>query len=441
MDYPFRSAFNRHFSTEKYHNYLQRLESKMGQRIPFRIAETPLFLPKKLRAQIVEAAEGIVEQLIQPDLQPRLEVSIPDKYRVPNQQGLPECLQVDMAVAEDSDGQIVPRLVELQAFPSLYAFMLTQLDVLDEDLQKTPELQQDWTLLFRKASRDNYLNRLRSTIVGEEDPEHVVMMDIDPPSQKTYVDFLSTQNYLGIDPWCPSQMVREGNKLFRNKDGKRIPIKRIYNRIVFDELENKSFPMPFDYRDELDVTWIPHPNWYWMWSKYTMPFLNHHAVPETRFVSELDELPGDLENYVLKPLFSFAGSGVVIDVEPKHVQAIPEAQKKHYILQKKVKYSPLLTTPDGSGVKAEIRVMFLRTPQEKKPLITMNLVRLSRGKMLGVDQNKDLDWVGGTVGIWPQNDSFLSNYGCRLSALWGLLYQSERKPRRGLSLLCDGLPW
>jgi hypothetical protein len=206
---------------------------------------------------------------------------------------------------------------------------------------------------------------------------------------------------VGIDAVCPTALVRENNKLYRRVDGRLVQVKRIFNRVVFDELEHKKIRLPFGYTEDLDVTWCSHPNWYWVWSKYTLPYVDHPAVPRARYLSDLDKVPEDLDRYVLKPLFSFAGSGVKVDPTPADIAAIPESERSNWLLQEKIVYEPALKMPDGNGVKAEVRMMFLRGPDEAVPELVLNLVRLSRGKMLGVDQNRDLTWVGGSVGIWP----------------------------------------
>jgi hypothetical protein len=278
--------------------------------------------------------------------------------------------------------------------------MVLQSDTMIEVLKTLPGLDHDYSIYFGGLDRDGFVKRLRAAILGGEDPEHVVLLDLDPPLQKTYPDFVATKQLVGIDAVCPTSLVKEGRRLFRKVDGKLVQVRRIYNRIVFDELEVKGSKLPFQYTDDLEVSWCSHPNWYWVWSKFTMPYVDHRAVPKARFVSELTEIPADLEHYVLKPLFSFAGSGVKVDVTRADIDAIPEHQRGGYLLQKKIAYEPALLMPDGNGVKAEVRMMFLRAPEEPEPSLVLNLVRLSRGKMLGVDQNKDLTWVGGSVGLW-----------------------------------------
>jgi hypothetical protein len=268
-------------------------------------------------------------------------------------------------------------------------------------LRPIPGLDRAWSIYFSEAGKEAFVERLRRAVLAGEPPEAVVLIDLKPVTQKTYPDFAATKLLLGVDAVCPTELVREKDRLYRRVNGRLVHIRRLYNRIVFDELEAKKIELPFRYNEPLDVTWCSHPNWYWTWSKYTLPYIDHPAVPRARYLSELTQPPDDLERFVMKPLFSFAGSGVKVDVTPEDIAAVPEAERGQWLLQEKITYEPALEMPDGSGVKAEVRMMFLRAPDEPEPRLALNLVRLSRGKMLGVDHNRDLTWVGGSVGIWP----------------------------------------
>ena len=180
------------------------------------------------------------------------------------------------------------------------------------------------------------------------------------------------------------------------KDGGKKYIKRIYTRLIFDEIENDPdvFKNNVDVRQPLDVEWITHPNWFYRISKFTMPYLQGDYVPKTQFLHEVKQMPDDLENYVLKPLFSFAGQGVIIDIQPGDIEKIKDPE--NWILQEKVSYEPVVQAPDG-GVKVEIRLLYLWPNGDTKPTLAINLARLSKGKMIGVRYNKDFDWVGGTI--------------------------------------------
>jgi len=404
MDSKLRELFNRSYTERFYKDYVDALSARLGCSIPFRIAETPFFIPPDLATDLATSAREIVAQITEPSLVAKLASAIPERFRVPGQDALPSCIQVDFAIVRDERGNLAGRVVELQAFPSLYALMVEQSEVLQEHLRREmPGLEGPFSIYFGGRSRDQFVDHLKRAILGGEEPDNVVLLDLDPPSQKTFPDFAATKRLVGVDAVCPTTLIKDGKKLLRIKDGKKLEVRRIYNRIVFDELERKGTQLPFSYTDELDVSWCSHPNWYWIFSKYTLPYVDHPAVPRARTLASFEEIPRDLERYVLKPLFSFAGAGVLVDPTRADVDAIPETEREGWLLQEKIVYEPAIPMPSqipgGGGVKAEVRMMFLRAPEDAAPELVLNLVRLSRGKMLGVDQNKDLTWVGGSVGL------------------------------------------
>ncbi len=396
MDAQFRRLFNAQFTPELYEWYRAELARRLDCTFEFRLAETPLFLSDDFKERAVASANAIVEQLSDPSLIERMKAAIPDRWNTPGMDALPNFAQVDFAVVRDASGALVPKLIELQGFPSLTSLQLVQRDVWKDAMARLDGLDVAWSCWFSGYDREAFIDLARRTIVGLHDSAEVILMDLDPPSQKTYPDFAATKLLFGVDAVDPTTLVKRGKQLFR-ADG--TPVRRIYNRVVFDELIVKGIELPFDYREELDVEWAPHPNWYWVWSKYSLPFLRHESVPRATFLSELDRVPDDLSRYVLKPLFSFAGGGV--NVEPTHadVDAVPANERGAWCLQEKIEYEPALEAADGGGVKIEIRMMFLRPDDEAKPILAQNLVRLSRGKMLGVDFNKQFTWVGSSVGL------------------------------------------
>jgi len=397
MDPRFRVPFNARIDDARYHSYERELSRRLGCTFEFRLAETPLFLPDDFQAAIADSARAIVDQLSDQARLQRMKAAIPARWDTPGMDALPNLTQVDFAVVREN-GVFVPKLIELQGFPSLTALQVVQRDVWNETLATMTGLDRDWSCWFSGLDRDRFLDLARRTIAGDHDPREVILMDLDPPRQKTYSDFAATKLLFDVDAVDPTSLRKRGKQLFR-EDG--TPVRRIYNRVVFDELLKKGTDLPFDYREELDVEWAPHPNWYWTWSKYSLPFLDHPSVPKATFVSELDGVPDDFTNrYVLKPLFSFAGGGVNVEPVAADLDAIPEAERGNWCVQEKIDYAPALQTPDGAGVKAEIRMMFLRPDDEPRPILTQNLVRLSRGKMLGVDFNKELTWVGSTVALF-----------------------------------------
>jgi hypothetical protein len=396
MDQRFRQLYNAQFTPAHYEQYTRELSRRLDSPFEFRLAETPLFLSDDFKQKATESATAIVEQLSDPALIERMKAAIPERWNTPGMDGLPNLAQVDFAVVRDADGTLVPKLIELQGFPSLTALQVVQRDVWKEVLAGMDGLDLAWSCWYSGYDREAFLDLARRTIVGANDPAEVILMDIDPPRQKTLPDFAATKLLFDVDAIDPTTLVRRGKKLFR-ADG--TPVRRIYNRVVFDELIQKNIALPFDYRQELDVEWAPHPNWYWVWSKYSLPFLRHPSVPRATFLSELERVPDDLSRYVLKPLFSFAGGGVNIEPTRADIDAIPAGDRHAWCLQEKIEYEPALQAVDGGGVKIEIRLMFLRPDDEAKPILAQNLVRLSRGKMLGVDFNKQFTWVGSSVAL------------------------------------------
>jgi hypothetical protein len=399
----FRRAFNAAFNDDLYRRQTEALAARAGAAAGFRLAETPVFLTEDLERQLVTTAEEIVAELSDAGRMTEMKKHVPPAWDAPGMESLPEMAQVDLAVVEDASGRLAPRLIELQGFPSLSAFEVLQSDVWSECLQGIPGLPQGpWSPYFSGLSRASFLDLFRRTIVGRHDPERVVLVDLHPERQKTGVDFTATQRLLGVDAVDPRALVKEGRRLFRTKDGRRVPVERIYNRVVFDELIRENVVLPFDFRDPLDVTWVPHPNWYWTWSKASIPLLSHPAVPRATRLAGLGELPHDLpERYVLKPLYSFAGGGVNVEPTRADVEKIPASERGAWCLQEKISYAPCLAAADGGGVKVEIRMMFYRPEGESRLTLGLNLCRLSRGKMLGVDFNKDFTWVGSSVAIRP----------------------------------------
>ena len=337
--------------------------------------------------------EILIRQLVEnPEYRKLSDASIPAEYRVPRESAHPTSIQVDYGLARNSHGELKPKLVELQAFPSLYAYQAamaqTYIDVygLDRNLR----------YLLSGLDRDSYRELLRKAIVGEHDPENVILMEIHPEEQKTLPDFLLTEKMLGVRAVCITSLKKDGNRLYYERDGKRIPVERIYNRAIVDELQRKSVKLAFDFRDDLDVEWSGHPNWYFRISKYSIPYLQHESVPKTWFLDQLSSVPDDLENYALKPLYSFAGLGVIIAPKEEDIRAIPEEKKHEYILQERLHFEPVIATPHG-GTKAEVRMMYV---WDDRLMPVLTIVRTGRGLQMGVDHNRDLEWVGASAGLY-----------------------------------------
>jgi hypothetical protein len=387
-----RNQFNADFTSEKYERLRREMTARCGMEVPFALCETPCFFPNALVERMVEDGKTLIRQLVEnPEYRERSEASIPAKFRVPDESPHPMFIQVDFGLVRDSAGELQPKLVELQAFPSLYAYqpVLAQayIDVFSLDAR----------LRYFLSGLDSaaYQRLLQDATVAGHDPANVVLMEVHPEEQKTRPDFILTEKLLGIRTVCITKIRRQGRRLFYEDGGKQVPIERIYNRTIVDELERKGIPLPFDFRDELDVEWAGHPNWYFRISKYSIPYLKHPSVPRTWFLDQLTEVPADLENFVLKPLYSFAGLGVVIAPSRKEIEAIPEGKRSEYILQERLNFTPVVETPHGL-TKVELRIMYVWLDQFV-PVLT--IVRMGRGLMMGVDQNKNMAWVGSSAAL------------------------------------------
>lgn len=386
-----RKQFNARFSPERHAAFLHDLDQAYAYPTDFRVSETPIFLSRDLTNELVKEVYEIFTALQSDDFKVHAAQALPSDMYVPNEHPHPRFIQFDFAICKNQNESYSPRLIELQSFPSLYCFQLH----LAESFRKHYDIPENLVPLFNGLTREDYLTRLKTTIIADKDPENVILLEIDPPHQKTRIDFACTEAMLGIRTVDISHVIKRGKKLYYASEGKEIPIDRVYNRVVFDELMRKNPPRSFRFTEELDVHWVGHPNWYFKISKHTLPFLKtRYAVP-CFFLSDLQEYPSDLDHYVLKPLFSFAGTGVEVDVTRKLLDSIQD--RSNYILQQKVDYAPLIETPDQPS-KAEIRMMFL---WHDAPMLVNNLVRLSKGKMMGVNFNKDKTWVGSSVAFHP----------------------------------------
>ncbi|WP_029282068.1 hypothetical protein [Pedobacter sp. R20-19] len=387
-----RKKYNEQLNAEKYQTFIKDLENGYPE-IPFRVAETPVFIANALKEKLIAAGEEIIKLIKLPNFKDLTAPSVPLKWSVPHENDHPHFLTFDFGICKNETGELTPMLIEMQGFPSLYGFQ----HHLGKTFASHFDIDPSVNYFLNGFNEETYIQLLKEVIIGKHQPHEVALMDVDAPNQKTAIDFFVTQKMLGIKILALTDIKKVGKQLFYEENGKQIHLKRIYNRLIFDEVANnlEIFKTNFDPREELDIEWITHPNWFYRISKYTMPFLDSEFVPETRFLNQIDSIPTDLENYVLKPLFSFAGMGVIIDVTEDDINTIPDPE--NWILQRKVNYEPAVKSPSG-GVKAEIRMMYL-WPDNGEPQLCINLARLSRGKMIGVRYNADFDWVGGTIGF------------------------------------------
>ena len=386
-----RQAYNQSFTKEQYETFLANLNAVHPGAIEFRVAETPIFVPKDFKDKILDACEAIVDIIADPGFKNLTRNAIPQGLAVPGENEHTHFIAFDFGICINEAGEYEPQLIEMQGFPTLFAYEV----LIDEVFRKTHAVPDHFSAYLGGHDKASYIQLLKEIIVGSHDPAEVILLEIFPHQQKTKIDFYCTQDYLGIRPVCITELIKEGKKLYYLRDGVKTQIKRIYNRVIFDDLQQQTPEVQEKGKilfEELEVEWCPHPNWFYRISKFTLPLIRHPYVPATFYLNEVKQLPADLENYVLKPLFSFAGQGVVIDVTKEDIDKVKDPE--NWILQRKVKYADVILTPDVPA-KAEIRIFYFWKDGATRPVPTNNLGRLSKGKMIGVRYNKDKEWVGG----------------------------------------------
>jgi hypothetical protein len=399
---PYRGDFNARFTPEKYDRLLRLLDERTGTHIDFRVAETPCFFTAEFMERMVQAGSELTTELLEnAAYMSESAAAIPAEWRVPNQDAHPHFMTVDFGLVRDADGELQPKLVEMQAFPSVFGYQA----VLAKAYMDVYELDRDLSWFLGGMDEAAYWQTLRETIVGEHEPENVILAEVHPESQKTLPDFRVHEQMLGIATVDVTKLIREGNRLFYREPrrGALVPVERIYNRVIVDEVMRKQVKLPFDYRDELQVEWAGHPNWYFQISKFSIPHLRHPSVPTAVFLDDWfagigrDRLPEDREQWVLKPLYSFAGKGIQFGPSDVELLAISKKERHDYLLQERVRFEPVIRTPEGM-TQAEIRILYA-WPDGKAMTPMISLVRMGRGLMMGVDHNRDRTWVGGSAGL------------------------------------------
>ncbi len=381
-----------HYSDNIYHQFLRDLDNDVGMKIEYRVCEMPIFHTAEMKKKLEKAATEIGMECMGEKHLRASTTSLKPEYTVPGNEGKPLFVIVDFAITGNEIDGWEPKVVELQGFPSLYGY---QFALANRMLQTYPYLQNDFTGTFSNLENAQYIELVRNAIVAESDPDEIALLEIDPTAQKTRPDFLMVQKLFGVQETNIRDVRKEGRQLYHQRNGKWVPLRRIFNRTIIDELDEMGVEIPFRWTDDLDVEWAGHPNWYFRISKHSLPHLKHKSVPTSTLLSEMEYIPDSLENYVLKPLFSFAGKGVNINPTQKDIDEIPHSEYTNWVLQERINYAECVYTPYGMN-KVEVRVMSLWLPEWDKPLPVISLARTGRGPMMGVRYNS-VPWTGSSV--------------------------------------------
>lgn len=394
-----RQYFNDSFSIEKYQSMLTEIENEFPKMLEFRVAESPVFVSKELKIKILSACGSIIDEIKRDGFIEKTNRAIPSEHFVPNENQRPDCLAIDFAVTKNAEGEFEPQLIELQGFPSLFAYQ----SYLSSKFKKHFNIQKGYSEFFNRLNTMSYMQEMQQFFLNGSHPKNTILLEIFPEKQKTRIDFALTKKFWGIEPVCVTKLRKSGADLYYEQDGKKISIERIYNRLISDDLDRNfsNVQLDVDLKEPHSAKWISHPNWFYRVSKFSLPFFKSKYIPESNYLSDFASAPDDLENYVLKPLFSFAGAGVKIDVTKQDLDNIKDPE--NYLLQRKIAYEPCIKDINGEGIKCEIRMLYIWPENANNPKLVTNLARLSRGKMIGVDYNKNFDWVGGSSAFFETN--------------------------------------
>ncbi len=391
-----RDKFNRQFKQEYYDNLLAHIHETYGEPSAFRISETPVFIPTALKDDLFSACDSIIEQLWQIDFPKIRDTFIPQELQSPLPMGHPDFLAIDFGLCDDGKGGITPQLIELQAFPTLFFYQPFLGQAFRKCYPNIPEKGLDY--YFSGLDEESYVKEIRKVIVGDENPENVILLELFPEKQKTRIDFWATEKALGTKTVCMTKVIKEGKKLFYKKDGRKIPIHRIYNRVIFDELQRiENLDTSFNLNDDLEVIWVTHPDWFFVISKCIMPLLKHKNIPASYYLNDYPQNL-NLNDFVLKPLFSFAGQGVNLHPDQETIDKIEG--KQNYILQQKVKYAPLVKTKNEKNSKVELRMLYVWNKEENRLKPVINLTRMSKGEMINVSHQVNETWIGSSISFF-----------------------------------------
>ena len=393
-----REQFNQGFKDEYYENLKKEIVDTYGEGTAFRLSETPIFISKKVKEEIFDACDSIINQLWQLDFEKIRAQFVPKDIQSPSKIGKPHFLAIDFGLCEDGNGGITPQLIELQAFPTLFFYQPFLGQAFLNNYPAMPKEGFDY--FFSGLNQEQYTKEVRDVIIADENPENVILMELYPEKQKTRIDFWATKKALGIEVVCMTKITKEGRNLFYSKDGVKTQIKRIYNRVIFDEIERtKDLKTEFNLNDDVAVEWVTHPDWFFMISKCVMPKLKHANIPNSFY---LNDFPSNikLSDYVLKPLFSFAGLG--IDLYPTKEKIAKITDKENYILQEKVTYASAIKTKSEKNSKGEIRILYIWDEKNNRLKPVTNLGRMSKGELINVSHNTEETWIGSSIGFFEE---------------------------------------
>lgn len=394
-----RELFNQSFSKEKQRHIQSYFNNNYPNQLGFKLSESPIFISNNLQEKLFAVSESIIHQIVNQTILTDFS-RVPANQNVPNCKGKPHFLAIDFAICKNNNQEIEPQLIELQAFPSLFFYQVS----LAQQFQQQYPFLNDFNFLLNHHSTKDYTQHLQELITANQPPENTIILELFPEQQKTKIDFSITKEHLGIETVCLTKIIKKGKTLYYQKNNQEIKINRIYNRLIFDDLEQyPDLKTQFNLTDNVEVDWVTHPNWFFVISKAILPKLQHQYIPKSYFVNDFpDNEINNLSNYVLKPLFSFAGQGVNLNPKQEDINKIQN--KKDYILQKKVAYAPVFKDINNDFSKAELRLLYTWMPEDDLPKAAISLVRMSKSAMINVSHNQKSEvFTGSSVAFFNKD--------------------------------------
>ena len=189
-----RTRYNAAFTTAKYQEMMADIDQQFPGQLDFRVAETPVFIPADLRNKLIAAGDSIIDVIQQNNFKELTEAAIPPHQRVPGNEGRPDFLTFDFAVCRNTAGNLEPQLIEMQGFPSLYAFQAWLPGVFGSHFPISGSV----SAFLNSPDAAGYLEEMRGFLLGNEVPENVILLEIYPDKQKTRIYFVITKYFWGI---------------------------------------------------------------------------------------------------------------------------------------------------------------------------------------------------------------------------------------------------
>lgn len=215
-----RDRYNANFRENIFEDFLADIQKETENNLDFNICETPLFINEKLSNKLIDASYLIVEELKSNEFKKHSRNAVPEALLVPNENDHPHFLQIDFGITTDNNGEFLPQVIELQGFPSLYAYQA----FLNIMIKKHFYIPDEFSNYFNDLNFDSYIKLLHKLILGDCPPENVILLEIDPWKQKTRIDFYLTKKYLGIETVCLTKIKKKVKIYFTLKMASNIKL-------------------------------------------------------------------------------------------------------------------------------------------------------------------------------------------------------------------------